>query len=300
MAPHQPDIFLFTRQMYGSIPSCVAECMSDGNITGCSSSTDYSCLCTSAYYINSVGTCMDSSCTASERTAGEAYTEEACAYYGTPLTNNTSSSTNTSATASGTAVIADPVIYSRAYINIQAIFSSICSALLILALVSGFLSCRSRYKREQAFSQNRTWTGVGSTALGGDTKKTSRFFTRTKETRDPSATFATDNYGVNSSTFGGATTLHAPGQVSFGPIYGTTGGYAAGSSGTGGRFTNRLPAGDMDDSEEWEMEVRKSSIKEEEREVESPTTSKGPDSDIDVDGSTVHLTRLDKDDHHAI
>lgn len=166
--------------------------------------------------------------------------------------------------------------------------------------MSGFLSCRSRYKREQAFSQNRTWTGVGSTALGGDTKKTSRFFTRTKETRDPSATFATDNYGVNSSTFGGATTLHAPGQVSFGPIYGTTGGYAAGSSGTGGRFTNRLPAGDMDDSEEWEMEVRKSSIKEEEREVESPTTSKGPDSDIDVDGSTVHLTRLDKDDHHAI
>lgn len=87
--------------------------------------------------------------------------------------------------------------------------------------------------------------------------------------------------------------------MSFGPIYGTTGGYAAGSSGTGGRFTNRLPAGDMDDSEEWEMEVRKSSIKEE-REVESPTTSKGPDSDIDVDGSTVHLTRLDKDDHHAI
>lgn len=25
MTPHQPDIFLFTRQMYGSIPSCVAE-----------------------------------------------------------------------------------------------------------------------------------------------------------------------------------------------------------------------------------------------------------------------------------
>lgn len=180
-------------------------------------------------------------------------------------------------------------------------FSSICGALLILALLSGFLSCRSRYKREQAFSQNRTWTGVGSTTLGGDTRKTSRFFTRTKDTRDPTATFATDNYGVNSSTFGGATTSHAPGQVSFGPVYGVNADYGVSSSeGTGGRFTNRLPAGDMNKSEEWEMEVRKSSIKEEELEVESPTTSKGPGSDTDMDGSTVYLTRLDKDDHHAI
>ncbi|OWZ33105.1 hypothetical protein C356_05428 [Cryptococcus neoformans c45] len=301
MAPHQSDVFLFTRQTQGSIPSCVVECMSLGNITGCSSNTDYSCICASRYYIDSVGGCMNSSCTPSERIAGETYTVQACAYYGTPLTNTTSSSTNTSVTASGSAVIVDPVIYSRAYINIQAIFSSICGALLILALVSGFLSCRSRYKREQAFSQNRTWTGVGSTTVGGDTRKTSHFFTRTKDIRDPTATFATDNYGVNSSTFGGTTTFHTPGQVSFGPVYGANADYGVGSSeGTGGRFTNRLPAGDMNKSEEWEMEVRKSSIKEEELEIESPTTSKGPGSDIDMDGSIVHLTRLDKDDYHAI
>lgn len=72
------------------------------------------------------------------------------------------------------------------------------------------------------------------------------------------------------------------------------------SEGIGGRFINWLLVGDMNKFEEWEMEVRKSSIKEEELEVESFMMLKGFGSDIDMDGSIVYFMRLDKDDYYVI
>ncbi|WVQ75937.1 hypothetical protein IAR50_005572 [Cryptococcus sp. DSM 104548] len=312
MSPTQTNLLShYARQYSGSVPSCVATCMSSGNTTGCSGVTDYTCVCASEAYIDSVSACFASSCSAAETAVGETYSESACAYYGVDINSTSSATTTDNSTATATvsstasAVIAAPVTTSHAYINIQAIFSSICSAILLLALVSGFLSCRARYKREQAFSQSRTWTGVGSTMVGANTQtkgaKSKRFASRNA---DPTATFMSDNYGMTSSNFGG-TTLNGGGQtVSFGGAYGAGVAYSAGPSYTSGNggFTNRLPAGEDQDakSEEYEMGdiAKKSCIKEsieEEEGLNSPTTSKGPGSEIDLDGSTVHLTRLDKD-----
>ncbi|ODN79588.1 hypothetical protein L202_03535 [Cryptococcus amylolentus CBS 6039] len=314
MPPTQTNLVPhYARQYSGSVPSCVATCMSSGNTTGCSGVTDYTCVCASTAYVTSVSECFSNSCTAAETAVGQTYSESACAYYGVSI-NATSTSTttdNSTATAevssTASAVLSAPVTYSHAYINIQAIFSSICGALLLLALVSGFISCRARYRRERAFTQSRTWTGVGSTMVGGNTQATGGGKSKMFASRnvDPTATFMSDNFGATSSNFGG-TTVNGGGQgVSFGGAFGAAGAYSAGPSYTNGNggFTNRLPVGEEEDSKSEGYELgdltKKSSIresiKEEEEGLDSPTTSKGPGSEVDLDGSTVHLNRLNKD-----
>ncbi|WVQ83149.1 hypothetical protein IAT38_005287 [Cryptococcus sp. DSM 104549] len=309
MAPNYLDLVsAHTKRASDGIPSCVTACMSQGNTDGCSGISDYACICLSSTYVNSVATCMSAACNTDEIALGEAYANAACAYY---VGNGTS--TDTASNSTGTAVLTEPVLYSSAYVNIQAVMSSICGALLICALIMGFQSCRQRYRREQAISQNRTWTGVGSTTLGGDTKQSkSRFFNRTNHSsafdhsRNATGTFMSDNFGVTSSNFGGTTTLGTVGQ-SFGGAYaggsrsGSGSGAGAGVYGGAGKvergFTNR-----MNRSEEWEMETKGGEShgkidEEDEGQVESPTTSTKMGSEVEVglDGSTVHLNRLDKE-----
>ncbi|ODO08657.1 hypothetical protein L198_00389 [Cryptococcus wingfieldii CBS 7118] len=308
MSPTQTNLVThYARQYSGSVPSCVATCMSSGNATGCSGVTDYTCVCASTAYITSVSECFSSSCTAAEAAVGQTYSESACAYYvRCPLTTTDNSTATAEVSSTASAVLSAPVTYSHAYINIQAIFSSICGALLLLSLASGFISCRARYKRERAFTQSRTWTGVGSTMVGGNTQATgggkSKMFA--SRNADPTATFMSDNFGATSSNFGG-TTVNGGGQgVSFGGAFGAGAAYSAGPSYTSGNggFTNRLAVGEDEDSKSEEYELgdltKKSSIREsikEEEGLDSPTTSKGPGSEVDLDGSTVHLTRLNKD-----
>ncbi|WVW78368.1 hypothetical protein I302_100322 [Kwoniella bestiolae CBS 10118] len=245
------------------VPACVVTCMASAPTTGCSGADDWACLCASTEFINSVGACWTSSCSASDAVYGQAYANQACAFYGVPLGgNSTSTSTPTSETEpSGTAVLSPPQITSHSFVKVQAAMSSICSLLFALALIMGVLSCRARYKREQAATQNRTWNGVtGLTTMDSKApskSKTSRFFNKSthssafETSRGGATTFQSENFGVTSSNFGGSTTLNnSPHTQSFG-IAPAAGGRP--DSG-GARFTNRLTLGEMGNkSEEWEL-----------------------------------------------
>ncbi|WVQ98134.1 hypothetical protein IAU59_005256 [Kwoniella sp. CBS 9459] len=276
-----------------TMPVCVSTCMGQSPTFGCESLSDYACLCASPDYINWVGACWAESCTADEITFGQAYSTQACAFYGVPL-NGTTTGTDadmlrnvlhSGLDPTASAILTEPKTISPAFLNIQAIMSSICSALMVIAFIVGFYSVRTRIKADQAMSQNRTWNGVtGMTSMDSKAPKSSRFFTRTGQSGHSSAftnsrggttTFGSrsENYGVTSSNFGGNTTLagspnqqltfSSPGagtgdddgkERMFGstsPVAGERG------SGTGGiRFTNRLTLGELgsaNKSEEWEM-----------------------------------------------
>ncbi|WWD21564.1 hypothetical protein CI109_106050 [Kwoniella shandongensis] len=323
MAPNQFDLIssLHRRQAAAAAaPACVTTCMATGDTTGCTGFTDYTCICASSTYINSVASCFASSCNASESALGQAYSQQACAYYGSPLSSSNTTSSSTSATSTiapvstsgGTAnpiqsvFFGNPETMSSAFEVIQAVMSSICGALLILAIVLGVMSCRTRYRREQQMSQNRTWTGVGSTAIGTETKtKGSRFFSRTANSsaftnsRNPGTTLASDTFGVTSSNFSGSTTVAgSPNHVqSFGPTLGKDDSISRNGAMSPERFSNRVVRSDGD---EWEMDVKKDYSEEYDDEL-SPTASSsrmGMGSEVDLvdEGSTVHLNRLDKGD----
>ncbi|KAL7420067.1 hypothetical protein Q5752_005032 [Cryptotrichosporon argae] len=274
-----------------TIPTCVSYCMAEGDLGNCTALTDYTCVCSSAVYQQSVANCWAASCNATEILIGAAYSDAACEYYGVNITTTYSAQTGTetgtangatngTAAASTTAAAAAtdtstaPVVYSKAAINIQAIMSSICSALLLVALVMGFLSCRARVRRNQAVSQSRSWTGAGSTLAGGGAKggAGSQFarsgvhpsaYGAASRPRDPTATYASDNFGATSATYGTgsyAGSSFGNGQVSFGT------GLRGNRVGAG--FTNRLMLNDIGrEGEEWEMGDKTSKV-----ESESPTT----------------------------
>lgn len=204
--------------------------------------------------------------------------------------------------------------------------SSLCAALLVTALVVGFLSCRTR-KRKEAATSSGAWTnmatmasrqgmGMGGTKSGTTSRGDGAGF-------DPTATFASSSY---------------PTTRSFGHVSGAGIGY--GGTGAGGMgmglernrgFTNRLR---LDEQEEWEMEEKeraaavaadsgaagsdgaelespvagpstkasdedlKGKADDDEKdekyaEPETPTTAR---SDGEGYGSMVHLARLDKGD----
>ncbi|KAK8847473.1 hypothetical protein IAR55_005331 [Kwoniella newhampshirensis] len=335
MAPSQFDLVssYYKRQQSITVPVCVATCMASGDTTGCTGVTDFTCVCASGDYISSVASCWASQCNATEAAIGETYSQNACAHYGVPIAgsnvtsvvNSTgtqapiSASSAASSTPLPTVFYGNPNVISPAFHRIQAIMTSICSALLALAIVLGFLACRAKYKREQRMTENRSWTGVGSTALSGETKsKQSRFFSRSghssafSNSRNATTTFASDSYGVTSSSFGGSTTLAGSpnyANQSFGPILSGNGKADRGDGATspnGERFTNRTTTlggilGKDDRSEEWEMETKKdhqSQYGDEELSPTASTSKMGMSSEVELvdEGSTVHLNRLDKGD----
>ncbi|RXK40984.1 hypothetical protein M231_01832 [Tremella mesenterica] len=297
--------YIFQRQD-DPLSVCAQTCMATGELGTCTSVTDYACICTSDTYISSVATCWASNCTAAEATAAQAYSQTACSFYlgGNSTTAGNSTSTNNGTAASASASVSAspmsteaPYVIPHSFVVLQGVMSSICAAILLLAILMGALSVRSKIQRENA-TQNRSWTGVGGSTFGtnADSKHKPSFGFRSGQTgssaftnsRNATSTFASD-VGIQSSTFGG----QSQGQtVSFG---------AVGPHGTGGRestgkgFTNRLTLGDMGtQEEEWEMEVKEDKSVE----VESPTRG---ESEIELEeGSTVHLNRLDRFGGHAL
>ncbi|WWC86838.1 uncharacterized protein L201_001717 [Kwoniella dendrophila CBS 6074] len=261
------------------VPACVVTCMASAPISGCKGSDDWTCLCASTEFINSVGACWTSSCSASDAAYGQAYANQACAFYGVPIGGNSTSSSGspTDTQVTGTPLLTAPEVSTHSFIKVQAIMSSITSLLLAMAVILGILSCRQRYKRDQAASQNRTWNGVtGLTTMDSKAPTSkSRFFSSNKSqhssafgnSRNMTSTFQSENFGVTSSNFGGSTTLAgSPTHLkSFtdnngeNSINGGAGGIkypsmvASIESDTGKRFTNRLAYDQSNKSEEWEL-----------------------------------------------
>ncbi|WWC68005.1 uncharacterized protein I206_101924 [Kwoniella pini CBS 10737] len=261
------------------VPQCVVTCIATAPTAGCSGSDDWTCLCANTDFINSVGACWTSTCSSTDAQYGQAYANQACAFYGVPIGGNgtsTSSPTSTETQATGTAVLTPPVVVTPVFIRVQAIMSSISSLLMVIAIILGVLSCRARYKRDQMASQNRTWNGVtGLTTMDSKapntSKNKSRFFNKSTHSsafgnsRGGINTYQTESFGLNSSNFGGSTTLagsrsgSSPNHIkSFDnsispnltyPITAITS-----NGGGGGRFTNRLTLNEIENkSEEWEL-----------------------------------------------
>ncbi|WWD07595.1 hypothetical protein V865_005696 [Kwoniella europaea PYCC6329] len=296
MAPSQPNFHAMIRRQDGAnttdtsngssstagVPTCVITCMAQAPTTGCSGADDWTCLCASSDFINSVGACWTSSCSAADAAYGQAYANQACSFYGVPIGGNSTSPTTTSESEpSGTAVLSEPQTTSHSFVKVQAAMSSISSLLLAIAIILGILSCRARYKREQAASQNRTWNGVtGLTTMDSKAptkSKTSRFFNKSthssafENSRNGASTFQSDNFGITSSNFGGNTTLNNTQSFGISPSGRPDSGGATNSN---GKFTNRLTLGEMNNkSEEWEL----NDVKKEESSVDgfndiSPTS----------------------------
>ncbi|CAD6581774.1 MAG: hypothetical protein TREMPRED_003085 [Tremellales sp. Tagirdzhanova-0007] len=145
------------------IPTCVTTCLSTANIGNCSSLTDLVCLCQSTVYTDSVGTCWEASCNATEIAIGQSYSAQACASLGVNTSSsaapNPSSLTSaTTSTASPVDTTSPPVIYEKTFTNVQAV---------------------SKYGLSQGNSSAFT------------------------NSRNQTSTFESDTYGRTSSNFGG-------------------------------------------------------------------------------------------------
>ncbi|WWC59527.1 uncharacterized protein I303_102083 [Kwoniella dejecticola CBS 10117] len=290
MAPSQPNFDTMIRRQSSAnatdastsgVPTCVVSCIASAPTTGCTGPEDWTCLCANTEFINSVGACWTSSCSATDAQYGQAYANQACAFYGVPIGGNgtsTGDSSSTDTQATGSPVLSAPQVMHPSFIRIQAIMSSISSLLMVIAIIMGILSCRARYRRDQMASQNRTWNGVtGLTTMDSKaptTSKKSRFFNRSTHSsafeNSRGGLSQTETFGVTSSNFGGSTTLAgSPNHTqSFGGAAGLTypsnaattsprdqDRFSGGGVGGGTRFTNRLNLNEMaNKSEEWEMD----------------------------------------------
>lgn len=191
--------------------------------------------------------------------------------------------------------------------------SSLCAALMLIAFIVGFFSIRSRRRRDAKASGNSdsgAWTHMATVASRhgpGGTKS----FTTSRGGFDPTATFASASYPMQTKSFGDVTI------GSGAPL------------GNGERvkgFTNRMR---LDEQEEWEMEeqdrkdavggqplkrisehgdkldftlgedeeyMRKIAVEGLPDSPVTPTTIRSHGEEVDAYGSTVVLTRLDKGD----
>jgi len=291
-------------------PSCVTDCMATAQIGSCSSLTDFSCLCASPTYLDSVASCWGTSCNATEIQEGEVYSATACQSYGVTVpwaASNSSASTSNTTSAAPIDVTSAPLTTSRTFVHIQATMSSICTALILVALFLGFLACRNRLRRDREMTQDRTWTGVGATTAG-DSKK-SRFG---RSQGAHSSIFSNSRNGATTVGSVGLTSAnYAPASaqtVSFAPLASPTG--TAGADAVAGarigaqspsRFTNRLTLGDIGQGEVWEMHAKSGSsdsasldAKDDDFQAdpESPTTTTGRRGDSEIElGSMVHLNK---------
>ncbi|KZT64997.1 hypothetical protein DAEQUDRAFT_731978 [Daedalea quercina L-15889] len=92
--------YLLKRQF----PSCASTCLEDADFDGCDESDD-TCLCKSSVFVNSVTSCIESSCTGSDLTTAEEDAQQLCLAVGVTLTASVSgaSATSASSTASSSA-----------------------------------------------------------------------------------------------------------------------------------------------------------------------------------------------------
>ncbi|KAH9934186.1 uncharacterized protein B0H18DRAFT_979865 [Fomitopsis serialis] len=87
--------YLLRRQF----PSCAESCLADANFDGCNSSDD-TCLCKSSAFVNSVTSCIQSSCTGNDLTTAESDAQQLCLAVGVTLASSGASATSTSPSSS--------------------------------------------------------------------------------------------------------------------------------------------------------------------------------------------------------
>ncbi|KAH9934195.1 uncharacterized protein B0H18DRAFT_1092697 [Fomitopsis serialis] len=87
-----------------SLPTCAETCIGSANTSGCSSS-DEKCLCSSSAFVDSVESCVQSSCSAGDLSSALQAAEALCAQAGVSLslTGSLAASATGSASASGSA-----------------------------------------------------------------------------------------------------------------------------------------------------------------------------------------------------
>ncbi|GBE83495.1 hypothetical protein BKA93DRAFT_821791 [Sparassis latifolia] len=83
-------------------PSCATPCLANANFGSCNESDD-TCLCNSSQFVDSVTTCIMSSCNGSDLTTAEQDAQQLCLAVGVTLTATPSGSATGSATPSATA-----------------------------------------------------------------------------------------------------------------------------------------------------------------------------------------------------
>jgi len=86
---------LFKRQF----PNCADACLTNADTGACPSGDD-TCLCNNAAFVNSVTSCISSSCTGSDLTTADADARQLCEAVGVTLTASAPASTASASTAS--------------------------------------------------------------------------------------------------------------------------------------------------------------------------------------------------------
>ncbi|KAI5121936.1 hypothetical protein M0805_000265 [Coniferiporia weirii] len=93
---------LITRQ--AGVPTCALTCIENADFGGCSS-TDDTCLCNNAAFVNSTTVCIESTCTGSDLAAAEQFAQANCEAVGVtlsaPSSTASSSASGSSPTESG-------------------------------------------------------------------------------------------------------------------------------------------------------------------------------------------------------
>ncbi|TFY57793.1 hypothetical protein EVJ58_g6814 [Rhodofomes roseus] len=80
-------------------PNCAESCLANANFGSCSSSDD-TCLCNSSVFVNSVTSCIQSSCTGSDLTTAESDAQQLCLAVGVTLSASSAAASSTSPSSS--------------------------------------------------------------------------------------------------------------------------------------------------------------------------------------------------------
>ncbi|EJT45344.1 hypothetical protein A1Q1_06107 [Trichosporon asahii var. asahii CBS 2479] len=122
--------------MIDGLPPCVRKCLFRAPVGKCDP-TDFACLCRNDEYLKAVMDCWTINCDGLEVQEAISSAQTLCST--TLVAGPWPAESN---------VLTAPVIYSRAAWNIQAVMSSICALILLLAIVLGGLSCRAQARKE--------------------------------------------------------------------------------------------------------------------------------------------------------
>ncbi|GMK59435.1 hypothetical protein CspeluHIS016_0800410 [Cutaneotrichosporon spelunceum] len=211
------------------VPGCMTRCMRLANTGHCASNADFLCLCANHDYQASVTQCWATKCNATSYNLALSYASAACTAIGARM--------SASGNGASTNLTMQPIVYSRAAFNIQAVMSGLCSLVLLCAIGLGVLSCRAQARR-QALSSTMSATAKSRVSVSR----------ASGVSRLPRSYFPGREVGQIS-------TLDM-GSVDFGKMF-----EAPARRARRPRFTNRLPgerAFTNRQTEEWEMEDRAS------------------------------------------
>ncbi|KAI0725952.1 hypothetical protein C8Q72DRAFT_561698 [Fomitopsis betulina] len=87
--------YLMRRQF----PNCASSCLVDADFDGCNSSDD-TCLCNSSTFVNSVTSCIESSCSGNDLATAESDAQQLCLAVGVTLATSASATGSSSASHS--------------------------------------------------------------------------------------------------------------------------------------------------------------------------------------------------------